>query len=50
VGKFALPIAGIVKAGLLQSRIAVVCSARSSHDKASGTTNRYSPSSYTLGL
>lgn len=41
MGKFALPIAGIVKAGLLHSRIAVVCSARSSHDKASGTTNRY---------
>ncbi|KAE9993211.1 hypothetical protein EG327_006012 [Venturia inaequalis] len=40
VGKFALPIAGIVKSGLLQSRIAVVCSARSSYDKASGTTNR----------
>ncbi|TLD30260.1 aspartate kinase [Venturia nashicola] len=40
VGKFALPIAAIVKSGLLQSRIAVVCSARSTHDKASGTTNR----------
>ncbi|QDS69977.1 hypothetical protein FKW77_002994 [Venturia effusa] len=40
VGKFALPIASIVKSGLLHSRIAVVCSARSSYDKASGTTNR----------
>lgn len=41
MGKFALPIAGIVKDGLVKNRIAVVCSARSSHDKASGTTNRY---------
>ncbi|KAI4124888.1 MAG: hypothetical protein LQ347_005563 [Umbilicaria vellea] len=41
VGKFADKIAeDIVKASLSTNRIAVVCSARSSHNKADGTTNR----------
>ncbi|SLM39034.1 aspartokinase [Lasallia pustulata] len=41
VGKFADNIAeDIVKASLARNRIAVVCSARSSHNKADGTTNR----------
>ncbi|KAF2430415.1 aspartate kinase [Tothia fuscella] len=40
VGKFALNIADIVQKGLVKNRIAVVCSARSSHSKLEGTTNR----------
>ncbi|MCJ1476843.1 Aspartokinase [Lambiella insularis] len=41
VGKFANQIAqDIVRPGLRDNRIAVVCSARSSHSKGEGTTNR----------
>ncbi|KAI4134550.1 MAG: hypothetical protein LQ347_001425 [Umbilicaria vellea] len=41
VGKFADKIAeDVVKASLSKNRIAVVCSARSSHNKADGITNR----------
>lgn len=40
VGKFAEGIADIVKNALVKNRIAVVCSARSSHTKLEGTTNR----------
>ncbi|KAL9093318.1 MAG: hypothetical protein Q9165_004059 [Trypethelium subeluteriae] len=40
VGKKPLNIADIVQVGLSSSRIAVVCSARSSHTKSEGTTNR----------
>ncbi|KAI9687541.1 MAG: Aspartokinase [Bathelium mastoideum] len=40
VGKKPLNIADIVQAGLNSSRIAVVCSARSSNTKSEGTTNR----------
>ncbi|KAF2736987.1 aspartate kinase [Polyplosphaeria fusca] len=40
VGKFAVNIADICKAGLKANRIAIVCSARSSNTKLEGTTNR----------
>ncbi|KAI9747537.1 MAG: hypothetical protein M4579_007444 [Chaenotheca gracillima] len=41
LGKFAVNVAeDIVKPGLTENRIAVVCSARSSHSKTEGTTNR----------
>ncbi|KAK8246750.1 Aspartate/glutamate/uridylate kinase [Phyllosticta capitalensis] len=40
VGKFAVNIAEIVKAGLENNRVAIVCSARSNNTKLEGTTNR----------
>jgi len=40
VGKFSENIASIVKAGSQAHRAAIVCSARSSHSKLEGTTNR----------
>ncbi|KAF2142880.1 uncharacterized protein K452DRAFT_317779 [Aplosporella prunicola CBS 121167] len=40
VGKFAVNIAEIVKAGLDGNRVAIVCSARSTSVKLEGTTNR----------
>ncbi|KAL1614566.1 putative bifunctional aspartokinase homoserine dehydrogenase [Diplodia seriata] len=40
VGKFAVNIAEIVKSGLSENRVAIVCSARSNNTKIEGTTNR----------
>ncbi|KIW71542.1 hypothetical protein PV04_03697 [Phialophora macrospora] len=40
VGKFPQDIVKVVKSGLLETNIAIVCSARSSSTKAAGTTNR----------
>jgi aspartate kinase len=40
VGKFAHAIVNVVRTSLLDSNVAVVCSARSSCTKQSGTTNR----------
>lgn len=40
VGKFAVNIAEIVKSGLSENRVAIVCSARSNNTKLEGTTNR----------
>ncbi|KAF2087536.1 aspartate kinase [Saccharata proteae CBS 121410] len=40
VGKFAVNIAEVVKAGLEGNRVAIVCSARSNNTKIEGTTNR----------